>query len=117
MKYLIFRTDRVGDFLITAPLIKAIKTEDINSEIYIVCSNKNVEFIKEIDYIDGLFCLTKEIFLIELNLKLLRKKKFDRVIVSDKKNRSIIFSFFVKSKEKIFNVSKEFQYILIKLFI
>ena len=36
-------------FLITAPLIKANKTEDINSEIYIVCSNKNVEFIKKLN--------------------------------------------------------------------
>ena len=27
MKYLIFRNDRVGDFLITAPLIKAIKNK------------------------------------------------------------------------------------------
>ena len=117
MKYLIFRNDRVGDFLITAPLIKAIKTEDINSEIYIVCSNKNVEFIKEIDYIDGFFLFNKRNLLDRIKfLTLLRKKKFDRVIVSDKKNRSIIFSFFVKSKEKIFNVSKKFQYILIKLF-
>ena len=48
-------------------------------------------------------------------LLLLRKKKFDRIIVSDKKNRSILFSFFLKSKEKIFNVSKNFQYKLIKI--
>ena len=40
MKYLIFRNDRIGDFFITAPLIKAIKRQDRNSEVFIVCSKK-----------------------------------------------------------------------------
>ena len=117
MKYLIFRNDRIGDFFITAPLIKAIKRQDKNSEIYIVCSNKNLELIKKIEYIDGYFLFNKKNLLDRVKfLLLLRKKKFDRIIVSDKKNRSILFSFFLESKEKIFNVSKKFQYKLIKIF-
>ena len=47
MNYLIFRTDRIGDFLITSSLIKAIKRNDAKSKIYIVASNKNKEFIKK----------------------------------------------------------------------
>ena len=45
MNYLIFRTDRIGDFLITSPLIKAIKRNDPRAKIFIVASNKNTEFI------------------------------------------------------------------------
>ena len=47
MNYLIFRTDRIGDFLITSSLIKAIKRKDAKSKIYIVASNKNNEFIEK----------------------------------------------------------------------
>ena len=39
--YLIFRTDRIGDFLTTAILIKSIKFNDVNSKIVLVAS-KNV---------------------------------------------------------------------------
>ena len=117
MKYLIFRNDRIGDFFITAPLIKAIKREDANSKIFIVCSKKNIELIKQIDYIDGYFLFKRKNLLERLKFfLLLRKEKFDRIIVSDKKNRSIIFSIFLNSKEKIFNVSKNFQFKIIKIF-
>ena len=60
MKYLIFRNDRIGDFFITAPLIKTIKRQDRNSEVFIVCSNKNLELIKKIEYIDGYFLFNKK---------------------------------------------------------
>ncbi len=117
MKYLIFRNDRIGDFFIIAPLIKAIKREDINAKIFIVCSNKNIELVRNIDYIDGCFLFKKKNLIARLKFfLLLRKEKFDRIIVSDKKNRSIIFSLFLASKEKIFNVSKKFQYKIIKIF-
>ena len=32
MNYLIFRTDRIGDFLLTLPLIKTIKDSDSNAK-------------------------------------------------------------------------------------
>ena len=40
-KYLIFRTDRIGDFLLTAILIKSIKRNDPKSYIKIITSEKN----------------------------------------------------------------------------
>ena len=47
MNYLIFRTDRIGDFLIISTLIKSIKRNDPKSKIFIVASKKNEEFIKK----------------------------------------------------------------------
>ena len=44
MNYLIFRTDRIGDFL-TLPLIKSIKRNN-ESKIFIVTSVKNDNYIK-----------------------------------------------------------------------
>ena len=45
MTYLIFRTDRIGDFLITSTLINSIKQNDKKSRIFVVASTKNNEFI------------------------------------------------------------------------
>ena len=110
MNYLIFRTDRIGDFLITSSLIKAIKRNDSKSKVYIVASNKNKEFIKEYNLVDQIFLLKSKKILDTINLFLeLKKYKFDNIIVSDKKNRSIFFGLLLKSKNKIFNVSKKWQ--------
>ena len=38
--YLIFRTDRIGDFLISSILIKSIKLNDKKAHISVVCSSK-----------------------------------------------------------------------------
>ena len=45
-KYLIFRTDRIGDFLISAILIKSIKRNDPDSFINVVASENNYNYIK-----------------------------------------------------------------------
>ncbi len=116
MNYLIFRTDRIGDFLITSPLIKAIKRNDTKSEIYIVASDKNKNFIKDYNLVDEIFVLKSKKIVDRFKLLLeLRKRKYDYIIIADKKNRSIIFSFFLKSKNKIFNVSKKIQKKLLQI--
>ena len=70
MKYLVFRNDRIGDFLITAPLLKAIKRNNQNSHISIVSSEKNHQFIKEINLVDKVFILNTKKKLIELDYSL-----------------------------------------------
>ena len=117
MNYLIFRTDRIGDFLITSSLIKSIQRNDKESEIFIVASNKNQDFIEKYQLVNKVFILkTKKIF-DRINLLLeLRKYKFDNLIVCDKKNRSILLSLILNSKNKIFNVSKNFQKRLLNIF-
>ena len=117
MNYLIFRTDRIGDFLITSSLIKAIKRNDAKSKIYIVASNKNKEFIKKYNLVDEVFLLKSKKILDRINLFLeLKKYKFDNIIISDKKNRSIFFGLILKSENKIFNVSKKFQKKILNIF-
>ena len=103
MNYLIFRTDRIGDFLITSTLIKAIKRNDKNSKISVVSSNKNNEFIKKNNLVDKVFLLRSKKISDGIRLLFeLRKNNFDNIIISDKKNRSIIFTIFLKSKKKKF---------------
>ena len=51
-KYIFFRTDRIGDFLMSAILIKSIKRSDQLSQITVVASKKNYAYIKNFDFID-----------------------------------------------------------------
>ena len=117
MNHLIFRTDRIGDFLITSSLIMSIKRNDINSKIFIVASNKNEDFIKKYNLVDKVFLLRSKSIFDRIRLLLeLRKYKFDNIIIADKKNRSIIFALLLNSESKIFNVSKKFQKNILSVF-
>ena len=51
-KYIFFRTDRIGDFLLSAIMIKAIKRSDKNSFITVVASKKNHSYLKNFYFID-----------------------------------------------------------------
>ena len=59
--YLIFRTDRIGDFLLTCILINNIKRNDKNSFITLVCSEYNYEYIKTVINIKQGWYQTKEL--------------------------------------------------------
>ncbi len=110
MNYLIFRTDRIGDFLLTLPLIKTIKESDSKAKIHVVTSPKNNEYVESNFLIDKVFLLKSNSFFEKLNLFFkIKKFGYKVIIVSDKKNRSILLSIFLKSEKKIFNVSKFFQ--------
>ena len=100
-KYLIFRTDRIGDFLVSAILIKSIKSNDQQSHITIIASKKNYEYIKNFPYVDEVIKLENN-FLDKFNLLFkLSNIRFKSIIVHDNKNRSKILTLFLKSANKI----------------
>ncbi len=107
-KYLIFRTDRIGDFLISLILIKSIKRNDPSSFIIVVSSEKNYEYINSFKFIDKVFVLKKGFFNKIKLIYLLYKNKYKSIIVHDSKNRSKIISFFLKSKKKYIPKNKNF---------
>ena len=106
--YLIFRTDRIGDYLLTNILIKAIKRSDPNSKIDIVASVKNFSYIKSFININKVYLL-KHSLINKIDLILnLRKINYDYVIIHDRKSRSKLVSFFLKRK-KIIQNNKNFD--------
>ena len=110
-KYLIFRTDRIGDFLITAILIKSIKRNDPNSHIQIISSKKNYTYIKSFKMVDEVVLLNKS-FIGKLKLIIkLQKSFYKTIIVHDSKKRSKIISFFLKKDSLIIpNVNQSLSY-------
>ncbi len=112
IKYLIFRTDRIGDFLLTAILINSIKRNNPKSYIIVVASENNYDYIKSFKNIDEVLLLKKN-FINKLTLlKKLLTHKFNSIIVHDGKNRSNFITFFLKSNLKIYHKpSNETSYI------
>ena len=100
-KYLIFRTDKIGDFLISAILIKSIKRNDPDSFINVVASEKNYNYIKSFKIVDKVTLLTKGILSKLKLIYFLRKEKYNTIIVHDRKQRSILISLFLKTNLKI----------------
>ena len=96
-KYLIFRTDRIGDFLILAILIKSIRRNDPDSFINVVASEKNYNYIKSFK----VTLLTKGILSKLKLINFLRKEKYNTIIIHDRKQRSILISLFLKTNLKI----------------
>ena len=100
--YLIFRTDRIGDFLLTAILIRAIKRNNPNGFIRVIGSSNNYDYIKSFKSVNEVFLLKKGFFNRLWLLILLKKKTYQNIIIHDAKQRSKIISFFL-NKKKIIN--------------
>ena len=107
MNYLFFRTDRVGDLLVSSILLKSVKRTNPNNKVFVICSELNVDFAKNLTFIDEVFVLKKGIFnkiklLIKINLL-----KIDKLLILDGKDRSILFSFFILAKKKFYILNKK----------
>lgn len=100
-KYLIFRTDRVGDFLFTLKLIKIIKTNDPRSEITVIGSQKNYKYIQTFSVVDKIILLKNDLLSKIKLIFYLRKNTYDSIIVHDGKNRSKFISFFLKFRKRV----------------
>jgi len=99
--YLIFRTDRIGDFLLTAILINSIKRNDTKAIITIVSSEKNYEYIKSFNSVDEVILLKNDLLSKIKLIKKLRVSYYNYLIEHDGKKRSSIISLFLKYGLKI----------------
>ena len=100
-KFLLFRTDRLGDFLISAVLLNSIKRNNPNSYIEVVASQNNFTYAKSFDYIDNVRLLKNNFFDKIRLFFIFFLSKFDVVIIHDSKRRSKFVSFLIICKFKI----------------
>ena len=113
-KYLIFRTDRIGDFLLSSILIKSIRLNDEKAHISVVSSSKNNSYIKNHKFVDEVFLLNNSFFNKIKMILNLRKHFFKNIIIHDNKKRSKFIALFLKGKKKIY-VKKKYDYTHIKI--
>ncbi len=115
LKTLIFRTDRIGDFIISCPFILSYKKKFNKTKIVTISSEYNYDYIKNFKFIDEIIPLKNEVkffpklFNLIKMIFLLRKNKFDHIIVLDGKNRSFFISLFLSGKKSILLQSRELE--------
>ena len=94
-RYLIFRTDRIGDFIFSRIITDAIKKKSSSNIIDFVCSSYNANYVKNFKDINKIYVLDKyDLKLMIKNLISINSKKYDYLIVLDGKRRSVFYSFF-----------------------
>ena len=117
MKTFTFRTDRIGDFIISCPFILSYKKKFPNYKITVVTSEYNSKYINSFNFIDKIIPLKNEIkffpklLILIKTIFLLSAERFEDIIVLDGKNRSFFISLFLKGKKFIFLQSKSINFI------
>ena len=98
---LIFRTDRIGDLILTCPTIITIKKYFKKIKITLIVSNRNYEYAKKLNIFDQIYIFPKKNIFKKINFLFeLRRASYDYIFVFDGKERSIITTAFCRSKNK-----------------
>ena len=99
---LIFRTDKIGDLIVTIPAILTIKKYFGEIDITLVASEKNYKYADTLGIFNQIHQFPrKNIFSKIFFIHKLYKKKFDYIFIFDGKERSILTAFFIKAKLKV----------------
>ena len=75
MKICISRIDRMGDMILTLPIIKSIKTSNPKSEIHVIASNRNKKILESFKYVDKIILFDEKKHSLRSIIKNLRKLK------------------------------------------
>ena len=100
MKICILRTDRMGDMLLTLPVILSLKISNPGSEIHVVCSKKNYKVIKDVNYIDKIFKINGDLTSYIKNIVKIRKNKYHYIVNFTPGIKNIVLSIFIRSLNK-----------------
>jgi ADP-heptose:LPS heptosyltransferase len=101
-KIIIFRTDRLGDYLIHSRPIYELKKKIRDSRIIVVCSQINEKILKQTDYIDQFIIYDKK-FSVYIKFKIFFSIIFQNyysTFILDGKNFSYLCNIFLFSKFK-----------------
>jgi len=102
-KFIFFRNDRLGDFLILTNIIKSIKEKYRDSHITVVCSPLNYSLVKKYKIINQVYSYNKKDSFFK-KISLLRKINNSDYYASfavDGKSFSNLCNFLIKSKYKL----------------
>ena len=102
MKICISKIDKMGDMILTLPVIKAIKIKNPMFKIYVLASHRNAKVLENLNYIDEIFVINtnSKIRILFKKLLIIRKFNFDFYINLSPTSLSYIFCFFSNAKIK-----------------
>ena len=106
MKIIIFRCDRIGDFLMSSIFLNNLKKINNKIEFTVVCSEKNINYVKKSSLVKDVMIIPKNTIRRILFFFHIFRLKFDKSIVLDGKKFSIISSILINCTDKILLTNK-----------
>ncbi len=100
MKICVVRIDKMGDMLLTLPVIQGLKKANEKYIIDVVCSDNNLRVCNNLSVINKIFLLNKKVSNIWNNIRNIRKQNYDYLYSFSPGWKSIIISILSKSKTK-----------------
>ncbi len=100
MRICLVRNDKMGDMILTLPIVQGLKEFNKDYKIDVVCSKNNLKICKKFKHINKIFLLQYKFFQILKTILKLRKKKYDYFFTFSPGLVSILISIFSKSKTK-----------------
>jgi len=100
MKICISRIDKMGDMILTLPVIKSIKIQNPEIKIHVLASDQNAKVLKNIKYIDKVLLIKSSINSFIWMLNHLQNTKYDFFINFSPTIKSYILCFFSRSHKK-----------------
>ncbi len=100
MRICIVRTDKMGDMILTLPVVQGLKDVNKNYQIDVVCSIANQKICNNFKSINNIFILQNKFFEILKVISKLRKKNYDHIFTFSPGIVSILISIFSKSRIK-----------------
>ncbi|MDC0343069.1 hypothetical protein OAN10_02350 [Alphaproteobacteria bacterium] len=100
MKICIERSDRMGDMILTLPVIQGIKEINPQAIIHVIASEKNVKICNQLSLIDKIFIKTKLSSSFKNLTKLINEEKYDYYFTFSPGWFGLYLGFFSKSKIK-----------------
>ena len=97
-KICISRIDKMGDMILTLPVIKSIKIQNPGTEIHVLASIHNAKVLNNIKYIDRVLIIEPNTNLFIKRLNQIRKIKYDFFINFSPTKKSLILCFFMRSR-------------------
>ncbi len=100
MKICIVRIDKMGDMILTLPVIKGLKVSNINNKIDVICSKKNLKICDMLNTINKVFLFENNFVKILKIITKLRSEKYDYIFTFSPGLIGILISILSKSRSK-----------------
>ena len=100
MKICFVRNDKMGDMILTLPVVQGLIEVNKHFKIDIVCSKKNQEICKNYKSINKIYLLQNKFYQILRTILKLRNENYDYIFTFSPGILSILLSIFSKSKTK-----------------
>ena len=100
MKICLVRNDKMGDMILTLPVVQGLKEVNKDYQIDIVCSKNNEKICKNYKSINKIFLLQNKFYQVLKIISKLRNENYDYIFTFSPGIISILISIFSKSKTK-----------------